>query len=174
MELTLQPESHSSVPLRPLVQGILDKVTLCTMATVNQDGTAHVNTAFFCVDPAWRLFFVSRESTKHISNIKEHSSMAVAVFDSSQAWDDWKIGLQLFGTGALARGRDAFGGANLYKKRFPDYAKWLHGLGRVVGHSSAPPFFMFIPESLKVLHEKELGEETLVTIMLSRDSTTTA
>ena len=168
MGLTLQPELHSSVPLHPLVQGILDKVALCTMSTVNQDGTAHVNTAFFCADSEWRMFFVSSENAKHSRNIKERSSMAVAVFDSDQDWDDWKTGLQLFGTCAVARGRDAVLGAKLYKKRFPAYAMWLHALGRGVGHSSAPPFFIFIPESLKILHEEVLGEETFVTIALSR------
>ena len=173
MELTLQPESHSSIPLHPLVQEILDGVTLCSMATVNQDNTAHVNTAFFCVDSAWRLFFVSSESARHSRNIKERSSMAVAVFDSDQDWDDWKVGLQLFGTCTVARGRDAALGAKLYKKRFPSYKKWLHELGRAVGHSGAPPFFMFIPHSLKVLHEDVLGEEMFVTITLSRNSKTT-
>ena len=168
MKLTLEPESHSSVQLRPLVQGILDEVALCTMSTVNQDGTAHVNTAFFCVDSEWRMYFVSSEDTKHSKNIKERSSMAVAVFRSDQTWDDWKTGLQLFGTCAVARGRDVGLGAKLYKKKFPAYAKWLHAFGRVIGHSSAPPFFLFIPESLKLLHEEVLGEENFVTIALSR------
>ena len=169
MTLTLRPESHSAITLRPLVQRILDNVALCTMSTVNQDGTAHVNTAFFCADSKWRMFFVSSENARHSRNIKERSSMAVAVFDSDQSWDDWKTGLQLFGTCAVARGRDAGVGAKLYKKRFPAYARWLHGLGRAIGHSSAPPFFIFVPESLKVLHEEVLGEETFVTISLSRD-----
>ena len=169
MTLTLRPESHSAITLRPLVQKILDNVALCTMSTVNHDGTAHVNTAFFCADSKWRMFFVSSENARHSRNIKERSSMAVAVFDSDQSWNDWKTGLQLFGTCAVARGRDAGVGAKLYKKRFPAYARWLHGLGRAIGHSSAPPFFIFVPESLKVLHEEVLGEETFVTISLSRD-----
>ena len=173
MDLTLEPESHSAVPLRPLVQGILDEVALCTTSTVNQDGTAHINTAFFCVDSEWRMFFVSSEDAKHSRNIKERSSMAVAVFDSDQAWEDGKTGLQLFGTCAVARGRDTVLGTRLYKKRFPAYASWLHTLGRAGQHSGAPPFFTFIPESLKLLHEEALGEETFVTITLSRDSTTT-
>ena len=168
MKLTLEPESYSSVPLRLLVHGIFEEVALCTMSTVNHDGTAHVNTAFFCVDSEWRMFFVSSEDTKHSKNIKERSSMAVAVFHSDQAWDDWKTGLQLFGTCSVARGRDVGLGAKLYKTRFPAYAKWLHALGRGIRHSSAPPFFMFIPESLKVLHEEVLGEEIFVTIALSR------
>lgn len=169
MGLTLQPELHSSTELRPLVQGILDKVTLCTISTVNQDGTAHISTAFFCVDSEWRIFFVSSDDTRHSRNIAVRSTMAVAVFDSNQDWDDWKSGLQLFGSCAVARGRDARLGAKLYKKRFPAYAKWLHGLGRAVGRTSAAPFFTFVPESLKVLHEEVLGEERFVTISVSRD-----
>ena len=168
MGFILHPESHSAIALRPLVQGILDEVALCTMSTVNQDGIAHINTAFFCADSEWRMFFVSSEDAKHSKNIEARSSMAVAVFHSDQAWDDWKTGLQLFGTCAVARGRDAVLGAKLYKKRFPAYAMWLHALGQGVGHSSASPFFIFIPESLKVLHEEVLGEETFVTITLSR------
>ena len=164
----LQPKSHSEIALSPLVQRILDEVTLCTMSTVNQDGTAHVNTAFFCADSEWRMFFVSSENAKHSRNINERSSVAVAVFDSNQDWDDWKTGLQLFGTCAVARGRDAVLGAKLYEKRFPAFAKWLHTLGQAVRHSGVPPFFMFIPESLKVLHEEVLGEETFVTITLLR------
>ena len=168
MEFLLDPESHSSVALRPLVQGILDEVDLCTMSTVNPDGTAHVNTAFFCVDSQLRMFFISKEDAKHSKNIRGHPSMAVAVFDSDQSWDDWKIGLQLFGAAAVARGADARLGAKLYKQRFPDYSKWLHTFGRSIGHGSAHPFFVFVPDSLTVLHEELLGEETFVHVAVSR------
>jgi len=168
MQLLLEPESHSPVALRPLIQGILEEVTLCTMSTVNPDGTAHINTAFFCVDSQWRMFFISNEDTRHSNNIKEQSSMAVAVFPPDQTWDDWKIGLQLFGRAAMARGPDFRLGARLYKQRFPAYAKWLHTFGRGIGHGSAPPFFMFVPDSIKILHEELLGEETFVTVALSR------
>ena len=57
MGLMLQPEFYSGIELYALVQRILDDTHLCTMSTVNQDGTAHVNTALFCVDSEWRLFF---------------------------------------------------------------------------------------------------------------------
>ena len=169
MGLLLNPASYSRNELRPLVQGILDEVPLCTMSTVNRDGTAHVNTAFFCTDSEWRVFFVSDDKTKHSQNIDERSSMAVAVCRSDQDWDDWKIGVQLFGTCKMARGGDAELGARLYKKRFPAYAMWLQELGRDVEDSGLPRFFIFVPESVKLLHEKVLGEETFVTISLSRE-----
>lgn len=169
MGLLLNPESHARNDLRTLVQGILDNVALCTMSTVNQDGTAHVNTAFFCVDSEWRLFFVSEEQTRHSQNINERSSVAVAVFRSDQGWDDWKTGLQLFGRCRMARGGDTELGARLYKERFPAYADWLQEIGRDTQDSDLPRFFIFVPESVKLLHEEALGEETFVTISLSRE-----
>ena len=169
MGLLLNPQSYSRTELGPLVQGILDEVALCTMSTVNQDGTAHVNTAFYCIDSEWRLFFASEEETRHSENISERSSMAVAVFRSDQGWDTWKTGLQLFGRCAMARGGDAELGARLYKKRFPAYADWLQEIGRDVQDSGLPRFFIFVPESVKLLHEEALGEETFVTIRLSRE-----
>ena len=116
MVLLLNPASHSRIELGPLVQGILDGVALCTMATVNQDGTAHVNTAFFCADSEWRMFFVSDDNTRHSQNINERSSIALAVFRSDQDWDDWKTGLQLFGTCEIAQGGDAELGARLIRR----------------------------------------------------------
>ena len=48
------------------------------------------------------MFFVSSDAARHSKNIETRSSLAVAVFDSNQGWDDWKTGLQLFGTCAVA------------------------------------------------------------------------
>ena len=169
MGLLLNPQSYFRTELRPLVQGILDEVALCTMSTVNQDGTAHVNTAFFCFDSEWRLFFVSEEQTRHSENTSERSSMAVAVFRSDQSWNDWKTGLQLFGSCKMARGGDVKLGARLYKERFPAYADWLQEIGRDLQDSDLPRFFIFVPESVKLLHEEALGEETFVTISVSRE-----
>ena len=169
MGLTLDLEAYSDVELRPLIQGILDEVSLCTISSVNADGTAHANTAFFCVDAEWRMYFISSEEAKHSKNIMARSSLAVTVYDSRQDWDDWKTGLQLFGACSVARGRDARVASKLYKLRFPAYARWLHGLGRAIGDSGVPALFIFVPHSLKLLCEESLGEETFVTIRLSRD-----
>ena len=95
--------------------------------------------------------------------------MALAVFASDQDWDDWKTGLQLFGTCQIACGRDAELASKLYKKRFPAYAKWMHSIGRGLGYPGVPPFFMFVPEHLKILHEEVLGEEEFVSVALSRE-----
>ena len=169
MGFTLRPALHSTIELRPLIQGILEEIPTCTMSTVNQDGTAHINTALFCIDSEWRLFFTSSNNAKHSMNIAARPSLAVAVFNSNQNWDDWKIGLQLFGTCTVPRDRDAHLAHELYRKRFPAYGRWLQDLGQPVEQTNLNMFFMFVPRSVKLLHEEVLGEEIFVSISLVRE-----
>ena len=169
MGLILQPAEYSGVALRPLVQDILDRVWLCSMSSVNEDGTAHVNTAFFCVDAQWCMYFVSGRNAKHSQNVAARPSVGIGVYDSRQAWDDWKAGVQLFGACSAVHGRDARVASNLYKERFPAYGRWLHTIGLAIGHRNAPAFFRFVPHSVKLLCEESLGEEVFVSVGLSRD-----
>ena len=168
MAVRLRPAVHAGVALEGVVRRVLDGVALCAIATANRDGTAHVNNAFFCVDGDWRMFFMSRKEARHSRNVATRGSVAVAVCDSAQGWDDWKVGLQLFGDCAAARGADARLGVRLYEERFPAFAKWLGGVGGVVGRGDAPTLFMIVPEALTVLDEEVLGEETFVSVALSR------
>ena len=168
MGIALRPDRHHGVELTELVRGILEDNRLCAMSTVNRDGTAHVNTAFFCWDPDWRLFFTSSVGAIHSINVIERSSMAVTVYDSRQEWDDWKVGLQLFGSCTVARDAEGRLGAQLYKRRFPAYAKWRDTVGRAVVADDVAGFYVFVPDALKVLHEEVLGEENFVSVSLSR------
>ena len=84
--------------------------------------------------------------------------MAVAVYASSQDWDDWKAGVQLFGRCAVAHGRDTVVGGKLYRTKFPAYGDWLDGIQGTVEEARAPTLFVFVPESLKILQEEALGE----------------
>lgn len=168
VSLELQPESHSDVPLRPLIQGVFDRVHLCGISTVNPDGTPHINTAFYCVDSAWRLYFVSKRDSMHSKNIAIRSSVAMAVYDSSQEWDDWKVGLQIFGKCRVTVGHEFQLASSLYKERFPDYSRWLHSIGGAIGMADIPPFYVVESDTIKLLYEDALGEENLVSISLSR------
>lgn len=169
MGLKLEPAALSTVALRPVVQRILEENSLCTVGTVNPDGTPHVSTAFYCVDGEWRLYFASDEQTQHSKNVEERASTAVAIFDSHQKWEDWKTGLQLFGRCAVARGGQAVKGEELYRKRFPAYAEWLATMERAGGLGRPATLYVFVPESVKLLDEAELGEETFVAMTLSRE-----
>ena len=166
MEVRLDPERVGGVALQPLIRKILDDVELFAMASVNDDGSAHANTAFYCVDVDWVMYFVSGPRTRHSENIAKRPSVAVAVYSSTQGWDDWKRGLQLFGTCQVAQGEWDGRARALYAERFPAFGRWLFeeraDERRVV-------FFRFVPESIKVLCEDALGEETFVDVALARD-----
>ena len=128
------------------------------MSTVNQDGTAHVNTAFFCADSKWRMFFVSSENARHSRNIKERSSDGGRSVRLRSSWDDWKTGLQLFGTCAVARGRDAGVGASCTRRDSRRTRVGCMGSAEQIWAQQRAPFFIFVPESLKVLHEEVLAK----------------
>jgi hypothetical protein len=56
------------------------------MATVNKDGRAHINTAYFAYSNEPELFFCSYPDSIHSKNLFKNSSMAMTVFESAQTW----------------------------------------------------------------------------------------
>ena len=150
------------------VARILEATQLCSMATVHE-GNSHINTAYFCYDDRLDIYFVSEASSVHIQNIATNPSMAVCVFDTHQPWDDWKVGLQFFGTARSTDKHEFKHGSHLYKERFPDYKKWFHSLGRALASSVVPPFYVFTPTRVKILDEEDFGEETYVQASILRD-----
>src|SRR3990172_9177101 len=82
--------------LRAVASALLDASTLCAIATVRNSG-GHINTAYFAWTPQFRLVWLSHPQAKHSQNIRANSSVAIAVFDSNQAWGKRDRGIQLFG-----------------------------------------------------------------------------
>src|SRR2546430_15588999 len=71
--------------LRSLFQ-ILAKTALCSLATVNPDGGSHICHVYFAYSPLLELYFLSAPGSRHCTDIRTNSSMAVSVFDSTQHW----------------------------------------------------------------------------------------
>ena len=168
MQLIIDPEKHLCLDLKILIGEVIERNSLCSISTVNADGSAHINNAFFCNDLAWRIFFISDGTTKHSININERESVALAICDPGQDWDDWKVGLQFFGTCRIASGPDSQLAEELYKKKFPGYEKWKRELGSKSGHREMGLFWTFSAASITLLHEENLGEETYITVSVKR------
>lgn len=163
---------HAEYPTERIAKSvarILEGTQLCSMATVYQGNISHINAAYFCYDDRLDIYFVSQLSSTHVQNIETNPSMAVSIFDTHQPWDDWKAGLQFFGTSRATDKPEFKHGSELYKERFPDYKKWLHSLGRAVASSVVPPFYLFIPTRVKILDEEDFGEETYVDAAIKHD-----
>jgi uncharacterized protein YhbP (UPF0306 family) len=140
---------------RELLEG---SSALCAIATVTQDGLAHVNTAYFAwAAPAFDLVWLSDPAAGHSQNLAHNPTAAVAVYDSSQAWGGPDRGIQLFGTAREATGQDLLHAREAYQRRFPAYEPT--GLG---GYRC----YRFQPQRMKLFDENTLGAGVFVTVVV--------
>jgi hypothetical protein len=143
-----------------LARRALDASTLCAVATVARGAHAHVNTAYFAWSPKLDLVWLSEPRAGHSRNIRANASVAVAVYDSGQAWGGQDRGIQLFGAAREIGTTGVRDVEALYAARFPDYDPVSMGGYR---------FYVLRPRRLKVFDERELGAGVFVTARLGRD-----
>jgi uncharacterized protein YhbP (UPF0306 family) len=138
---------------------VLERTQLLSMATVNKDGGAHSNTAFF-VHHKSSLFFLSDVRSTHCKNITRNSKSAVAVFDSRQKWNSDKLGIQLFGRSEICADKEESLARKLYAARYPAYASYLKQSGGIPDPNFR--FFGFRIEHFVLLDEEAFGEENFL------------
>jgi uncharacterized protein YhbP (UPF0306 family) len=116
-------EAHDAALVQRSALEILGGNTLCSMATVDPiDSSAYVWTAYYCLSDDMRLFVLTPPQSHHGRHLERNESTAVAVYDSRQAWDSSKRGLQLFGTAAQTKGSETSRALVLYLRRYPAVA----------------------------------------------------
>jgi uncharacterized protein YhbP (UPF0306 family) len=168
--LVLSNPDYESERLGAVVGAILRSSELCSMATVAEDRTPHINTAYFAFDEELRLYFLSNPASLHCQNVARRPAMAVAVFDTRQPWGTPGKGLQLFGTGALAAGKAETRAREAYGTRFPLFREFSTSAGA----SQAGPSFRllrlyeFTLSRVKILDEEQLADEANVAAEIDR------
>ena len=140
--------------LAAAARSLLEASTLCAIATVRRDGSAHVNTAYFAFGDALELVWISDPHAQHSRNIRDGKSVAVAVYDSAQAWGAPDRGIQLFGSARELVPSAADEAEAVYAHRFPGYAREQFRAYR---------FYVFRPNRIKLFDERELGGGRFVT-----------
>lgn len=170
MPVILGNADYASETLNAVVRQILDSSELCAMATVTDDGAAHINTAYFAFDDELRVYFLSNPDSLHCQNIERRPDMAIAVFDTRQPWGTPGKGLQLFGAGTLARGEAHDRAREVYGRRFPLFRELSNSRGAQLG---GPSFHLlrlceFAPARAKILDEERLGDGTNVVAEIRR------
>jgi len=145
--------------LAAIARRLLKAAPLCAISTVDADGRAHINTAYFAWSPAFEIVWLSAPEARHSRNIRQRPSVGIAVFDSRQHWGGSDRGIQLFGTAWEVTGRAARDAERLYGKRFKAYS---------ADELDAYRLYRFRPRTLKLFHERELGGGTFVTAKVAR------
>lgn len=161
------PKRLTAARVRRTMGRILKKNALCAIATVAPNGRAHVNTAYFAYSDALELYFLSHPNSRHCRNLRAHSSMAIAVFDSRQTWGELDRGVQLFGTCRQARGVAARTAERIYGRRFKSYAPWKAELDAENAEWEYR-FYRFVTTRVKVFDEREFGGAVFVTAAAAR------
>lgn len=165
--MQFQHPDYKSSELRESVFEILNSVPLWSMATVNGDGTAHINTAYFCFDEDFNFYFLTSPSSRHSENIHRNHSMAASIFDTDQQWGENPLsGLQIFGTCRITTAASEEIAFNEYGRRFPPYFMWMKSLTQQEKSDLESKFYCFRPQSLKLFDEKRFGEENFISLEL--------
>ncbi len=153
----LEREPPSPERLQGTVFAILGDVPLCAWASVTPGNQAHINIGYFAYSLDLKLFLLSHPDSLHSRNIVNNSTMAVAVFASSQNWTDPGRGIQLFGDCRQVADADAPEAERRYGERFPEYAKWK-ATREPTDRSREYRLYCFTPQRIKVLDEAEFGD----------------
>ena len=170
MALTLSNPDYDSERLYAVVRAILGSTELCAMATLAEDGAAHINTAYFASDDELRLYFLSNPASLHCRNIARRPRMAVAVFDTHQPWGTPGKGLQLFGAASVATGDAEERAREAYGARFPLFGEFSRSPDAL---STGPSFrllrlYEFTPVEVKILDEETLADAVNVIAAIRR------
>ena len=162
----LSPEMHQGRNLRELLEYIIHGSELCNIATVTPDAQPYINTAYYARRDLARLIFASNVNARHSQNLETNPRCAITIYPSGQKWNDWKKGVQGFGTIARLRGAEFEACQLTYSQEYPEYNEWLREAGEAAEHLR-PALYEIILDNIQILSEEELGEENLVTVQVS-------
>lgn len=135
------------------------------MATVNKNGGAHINTAYFAYSNEPELFFCSYPDSTHCRNLSKNPSMAITVFESRQTWGKPDKGIQLFGSCHEAKQNWRNKAERVYGSRFRGFAKWKHEIEKEEGEFTLR-LYRFVPKKAKILDEVEFGGGVFIKVSL--------
>lgn len=162
MSILFSNTKYKNDQINKSVQHILESVELCSIATISENGTSHINTAFFCFTENLEIIFLSHPHSEHCQNIMQNSSVAVNVFDTKQKWGGDLLGLQIFGTCEPVQSGKKDWAFQVYCKRFPSYLKVF--ASSLIGYK----FYIINPAYLKITDEISFHDEEYVKVYVTK------
>jgi len=149
------------------VDAILTDNSLCTLATANEDGSPHVNTAYYAHDGQLHLYILTPPSTVHAKNLESRPAVALSVFRSDQGWGSPHRGLQLFGAAAPVGEDEHRRVFDCYSTKHPALLDLAPDAERMLEELESR-FYDVQIKSLKIVDEAANGSESLISIHVSR------
>lgn len=165
LEIKFVQDKYSDKKLNASIYSILDENKLLSLASI-KDGKSWINAAYYCFDKYLNFYILSDPSTEHAKNIKDNSSVALSIFNSSQEWDDDKKGLQIFGRCHRAKLNELPVVIKLYTDRFASFGQFIKNPGDFAKNLLTSRFYVIKTDSLKLFDETNFGEEEFIELMI--------
>lgn len=149
--------------LNESISDILDSNTLMSVATIVEN-RSWIHTAYYCFNSTLELFMLTDPNAQHSKNVEKNSSVAIAISDSRQSWDENKKGLQIFGKCEKARGAKIAEALKLYVLRFAGLKEFVRHPDDFLRGAIHTRFYVIKPKSLKLFDETRFGEENFISL----------
>lgn len=158
---------YSDKVLNSSISDILNVNTLCSIATL-KSGNSYIHTAYYCFNKHLDFYFISDPATQHTKNVEENPSIAMAIYDSRQSWDNNKAGLQIFGICKTATGAQLVEGTMLYLQRFTGLKQWIQHPDDFLKGAINSRMFLIETNWLKLFDENNFGEENFISLNVKK------
>lgn len=161
--------NHPEYPdtaLNDSILEILESNILCAIATIKEDQTSYIHTAYYCFNDSLDFFFLSDPNSQHCRNITINDTVAIAIYNSDQPWAEDQKGAQILGRCQQAKGRKLIEATTLYLKRFTSLSDWIkHPDDFVKGALDTRPF-VIKTHWLQLYDTKRFGDENFIPLPL--------
>lgn len=156
---------YSDEKLNASISRILNANILCSIASIKEN-ESYIHTAYYCFNNKLNFYFISDPSTQHTKNIESNHSVAIALYDSKQPWDNNKCGLQIFGKCEIAKGLKLVEGTFQYLNRFAGLKQWIKHPDDFIKGAINSKMFLITPSSIKLFDEETFGEEVFISLKI--------
>ena len=146
---------------------ILNENKLCTIATVNHDGTPHAKTSYFAVDDDLHIYILTPPASRSGQNVTQNPNVSITVFDSRQEWGSPHRGAQLFGSCYQAYGKELEESFMVYTARFPQMTNLAETIDDLTLNLESRLYVIYL-SSAHVIDEPRYGPETSFTVQIER------
>jgi uncharacterized protein YhbP (UPF0306 family) len=160
---------YSNEVLNQSISDILNDNILLNLATIKSLNRPWISTLHFTYDAEMKLYVFTSPVSEHSKHIEKHSSVAVAIADSTQSPDIRKRGIQFTGKCRLAKEAELQTCINLYTARFPWFRKYIEKPEDFERSSLDSRFYIIEPRAIKVFDEVVFGSEIWIEAQIPRN-----
>jgi uncharacterized protein YhbP (UPF0306 family) len=145
---------------------ILEMNTLCTIATINQDGSPYSCTLYFAPNENLDLYVLTSPASRHGRNLAVNPNAAATIYKSDQPWGEPHCGIQLTGSCCQINDQLMETAFEIYSSRFPRMLELARSWADIIAKLESR-LYMIEPSFIRIIDEPRYGSETSFTIQLA-------